>query len=79
MIILQLFLAETNFIMWFFFLLSIVGLGQLIRANRSPKEIKKSITISRTIKFYSCFVLVVTILFMIIFGEFRKDGDKAYK
>jgi hypothetical protein len=39
MIIVQLMLAETNLIMWIFFLLSILGLGQLIRANRSIKEI----------------------------------------
>lgn len=39
MITVQLILAETNVIMWIFFLLSIIGLGQLIRANRSTKEI----------------------------------------
>jgi hypothetical protein len=39
MVIIQLGLAETNVIMWIFFLLSICALGQLIRANRSKKEI----------------------------------------
>lgn len=34
--------------------------------------------ISRFIKFYSCFVLVVTITFIALVGEFRKDNDEAY-
>ena len=78
MILVQLRLAETNLIMWIFFLLSIYGLMQIIRANRSEKEIKRSINISKFIKLYSCFVLVLNILFLAIFGEFRKDNDKAY-
>ena len=78
MILVQLRLAETNVIMWIFFLLSIYGLMQIIRANRSEKEIKRSINISKFIKLYSCFVLVLNILFLAIFGEFRKDKDIAY-
>ena len=78
MVIIQLGLAETNVIMWIFFLLSICALGQLIRANRSKKEIQKSVNISMFIKFYSCFVLILNILFLAIFGEFRKDNDEAY-
>jgi hypothetical protein len=65
--------------MWIFFLLSIGGLGQLIRANRSTKEIQKSIIFAKILKYYSCIVLVSTILFIAMVGEFRKDNDDANK